>query len=85
MWETLLPLPTLHPTHRGRRSHVKMHTPLAVAAEPHAHVIGVLKFSAIKAPLFVYLGLGSLGGWDSIGIPGSHCLCAHPSRSHRHS
>lgn len=35
MWETLLPLPTLHPTHRGRRSHVKMHTPLVVAAEPH--------------------------------------------------
>lgn len=39
-----------------------MHAPPVVAAEPHAHVISVLKFSAIKAPLSVYRELGSLGG-----------------------
>ena len=39
-----------------------MHAPPVVAAEPHAHVVSVLKFSVIKAPQFVYLELGSLGG-----------------------
>lgn len=75
MWEALLPLPDPPPTHRGPKEPCQnAHSPCSGCRASHTRHRCLGEFS-VKAPLFVYLELGSAGaGISSVPAP---TACVH--------